>query len=53
MSTSRPKASPTVLLDDARTIATEWRFPPGGETGWHKHAMDLCRGADDQRDIVA
>ncbi len=40
MSSSRPKAQPTVLLDDARTIATEWRFPPGAETGWHKHGRD-------------
>ena len=40
MSSTRPKAPPTVLLDDARTIATEWRFPPGAETGWHKHGHD-------------
>ena len=19
---------------------TEWRFPPGGETGWHRHSME-------------
>lgn len=40
MSTTRPQAQPTVLIDDERTIATEWRFPPGGETGWHKHGHD-------------
>ena len=21
-------------------MVTEWRFPPGAETGWHRHAMD-------------
>lgn len=41
MTTSpRPKAQPTLLLEDERSIATEWRFPPGGETGWHRHGHD-------------
>lgn len=40
MSISRPQAQPTVLIDDERTIATEWRFAPGAETGWHKHGHD-------------
>lgn len=40
MSTTRPQAQPTVLIDDERTITTEWRFPPGAETGWHKHGHD-------------
>lgn len=38
--TSRPKATPTVLVENARTIATEWRFAPGAETGWHRHGHD-------------
>jgi quercetin dioxygenase-like cupin family protein len=38
--TSRPRAKPTVLVENARTIATEWRFAPGAETGWHKHGHD-------------
>lgn len=36
----RPKATPTVLLDNTRSIATEWRFAPGAETGWHRHGHD-------------
>lgn len=40
MTASRPKAVPTVLLDTARSIATEWRFSPGAETGWHVHGHD-------------
>jgi quercetin dioxygenase-like cupin family protein len=40
MTTPRPQARPTVLIDNDRAIATEWRFPPGGETGWHRHAHD-------------
>ena len=40
MSTTRPQAKPTVLIDNARSIATEWRFAPGAETGWHRHGHD-------------
>lgn len=36
----RPKASPTVLVENGRAIATEWRFAPGAETGWHRHGHD-------------
>ena len=36
----RPQASPKVQIDDNRVKVTEWRFPPGGETGWHHHATD-------------
>ncbi len=36
----RPAAQPTVLYDNARAIATEWRFAPGAETGWHRHGHD-------------
>ena len=36
----RPPAIPKVLIDDARTITTEWRFAPGAETGWHRHGHD-------------
>ena len=38
--TARPKATPTVLVENARSIATEWRFTPGAETGWHRHGHD-------------
>lgn len=33
-------AIPTIQIDDDRVRVTEWRFPPGAETGWHRHAMD-------------
>jgi quercetin dioxygenase-like cupin family protein len=28
------------MIDDDRTITTEWRFAPGAETGWHRHGHD-------------
>lgn len=37
---SRPAAIPTVQIDNESVKVTEWRFPPGGETGWHRHDMD-------------
>jgi quercetin dioxygenase-like cupin family protein len=37
---SRPQAVPTVQIDNDRVIVTEWRFAPGAETGWHRHAHD-------------
>lgn len=33
-------AVPTVLIDNHRSTVTEWRFPPGGATGWHRHELD-------------
>jgi len=33
-------ATPTVQADNERTIVTEWRFPPGAATDWHRHEMD-------------
>ena len=36
---SRPAAIPTVQIDNEQVKVTEWRFPPGGETGWHRHGM--------------
>ena len=40
MSGTRPKAVPAVQIDNERVIVTEWRFAPGAETGWHRHAHD-------------
>lgn len=40
MSDPRPQAVPTVQVRNERVIVTEWRFPPGAETGWHRHALD-------------
>ncbi len=40
MSKDRPAAIPTVQLENDRVKVTEWRFPPGAHTGWHRHGMD-------------
>ena len=37
---SRPQATSKLLTETDRTIVTEWRFAPGAETGWHRHAHD-------------
>jgi len=37
---SRPKAQPTIQVENDRAVVTEWRFQPGAETGWHRHAYD-------------
>jgi quercetin dioxygenase-like cupin family protein len=36
----RPKAVSKPILQNERVIVTEWRFAPGAETGWHRHAHD-------------
>jgi len=33
-------ATGTILIDNERTIVTEWRFAPGANTGWHRHMHD-------------
>jgi len=33
-------AKATVQVDNGRVRVTEWRFPPGGHTGWHRHEHD-------------
>ena len=40
MTRQRAPAVATVQADNERVIVTEWRFAPGAETGWHKHAYD-------------
>ena len=35
-----PLAKPTIQVENDRVIVTEWRFPPGGHTGWHRHNHD-------------
>ncbi len=37
---ARPPAKATLLQETERVILTEWRMPPGAETGWHRHAYD-------------
>jgi len=36
----REQAEPVTHIDDGRFRATEWRFAPGAETGWHRHGHD-------------
>ena len=40
MAAERPAAVATQQIDNERVIVTEWRFAPGAETGWHRHAFD-------------
>jgi quercetin dioxygenase-like cupin family protein len=40
MPESRPPAVATRQIDNERVVVTEWRFAPGAETGWHRHALD-------------
>ena len=40
MTTSRPQATSKRLQETDRVIVTEWRLPPGAETGWHRHGYD-------------
>ncbi len=35
-----PRATPLLQLKNDRVIVTEWRFPPGTDTGYHVHAHD-------------
>ena len=36
----RSKATSTLLQETDRALVTQWRFAPGAETGWHRHAHD-------------
>ena len=33
-------AVPTIQIDNARVRVTEWRFPPGTSTGFHRHEYE-------------
>jgi quercetin dioxygenase-like cupin family protein len=37
---TRPAATATPQIDDARVRVTRFDFAPGAETGWHTHGMD-------------
>ena len=30
----------TLQVDNERVRVTRWHFPPGSETGWHRHGHD-------------
>ena len=36
---SRTSAHHEVQRDDAELRVTLWRFPPGSQTGWHRHDL--------------
>jgi beta-alanine degradation protein BauB len=36
----RPACTATTLVDDDRVRVTRFDFPPGAETGWHRHGFD-------------
>ena len=40
MPTRRAPATATVRIDETQVRATEFRFAPGAETGWHRHEHD-------------
>ena len=40
MALLRARAQGTLLQENERVIISEWRLPPGAETGWHRHAHD-------------
>jgi quercetin dioxygenase-like cupin family protein len=40
MNKPRPKAVSKEMISNERFKVTEWRFVPGAETGWHRHAHD-------------
>ena len=35
-----PRARSTIQVDNDSVKVTEWRFPPGAATGYHRHEMD-------------
>lgn len=40
MNKHRKAAVASIQIENNRVIVTEWRFAPGAETGWHRHAYD-------------
>ena len=40
MSSKRAPATTTLRIDETQARATEYRFAPGAETGWHRHEHD-------------
>ena len=40
MPKQRAAAIATLRIDEAQVRATEFRFAPGAETGWHRHEYD-------------
>lgn len=40
MGSQRAPATATLRIDEPQVRATEFRFAPGAETGWHRHEHD-------------
>ncbi|MDB4225428.1 MAG: cupin [Alphaproteobacteria bacterium] len=40
LSSNRPVAEHSVVLENEKMIVTHWVFKPGEQTGWHLHEMD-------------
>ncbi|MGO2131910.1 MAG: cupin domain-containing protein [Halomonas sp.] len=36
----RPQAVSQLQIENSQVIVTRWDFPPGSETGWHRHGHD-------------
>ena len=36
----RAQAVASIKIDEPHVRVTEYRFPPGAETGWHRHGHD-------------
>lgn len=36
----RIQASSHLQIENSQVIVTRWDFPPGAETGWHRHEYD-------------
>ena len=49
---ARSAVTTTQLIDDDRVRVTRFDFAPGGETGWHRHAMDYVITAISPCDMV-
>lgn len=37
---AKPAAQSEIMIDDDRVRVTRFDFPPGAETGWHRHNYD-------------
>jgi beta-alanine degradation protein BauB len=37
---TRPTCTALMMIDDSRVRVQQFSFPPGAETGWHRHGLD-------------
>ena len=43
----------TLQVDNERVRVTRWQFPPGSETGWHRHGHDYVITALTDNEVLA